>query len=425
MCYTIEKQVKKFLKKYGVTANDKLLLAVSGGMDSMCLLAAIKSFSTNLAVIHINHGLRKSATAEEKFVRKYCKTHDIEFFFDKLIINTKKNFETEAREKRYRSYQKFQQISNAKFVLTGHHLQDSLETLLINLIRGTGLKGLTGIPQKRDQYLRPFSVISKSKILEYAKNKKIPFMNDSSNFDISISRNRLRSMVVPLFEDLGNNFWAGFAKTIANLSASQEIIDNEVNDWLKKNITEVNNGFRILKSSLTDKSPVFINEVIRIFYAKLNNRIMPSRNLKVVIKLLLSAKKNIQKEFGKNHILYVSNSHLDFKPINQSARKLKIVKIKSLPPKKAINELFVDADKFHHQPATRLPMPGDSFKTFGHNKNQKISKIFCSRKIPVSERKFIPLLMDGEIIAAVGNLEINNDYKLSKKTKNIIKISLV
>lgn len=305
--------LKNFLEKQGVKPSEKLLVAVSGGLDSICLLHALKNCHSQLAVIHVNHQLRIEADQDEEWVRSLCQKNSLEFHSCKITVPKRKGFETAARELRYQAFAQYKNNSGANYVLTAHHLNDSLETTLFNLTRGTGLKGLTGIPDRRDFYLRPFSDIHKFELHDYARREQLSYREDKSNKDTAIPRNLIRKKVIPLLEKLTGNFWESYRQTRTNLRHSADLISNLVATWVDQETKKEKNGFSMNKKKFHQQPAILQEEILRHLHQKLHGRHLPPAHLASLKRLIATDQKSKKKEFGDGWFLSVGKIHLTWR----------------------------------------------------------------------------------------------------------------
>lgn len=236
---------------------DSLLCAVSGGLDSMCLL----DFTLRLAegmilkrqvrAAHFHHGLRgEAADRDEAFVRAYCAERGIPLTAGRedvksLAVREGLSIEEAARKARYKFLETAAREQNCRWILTAHHAGDNAETVLLNLIRGTGLKGLCGIPPVRDPYLRPFLAVSREELREYAARWNIPHVEDETNADPeAASRNALRLRVMPLLREINPKAVEHINDAAGRLSQADRALDQEAADRLAH--VEVRNGRAVL-----------------------------------------------------------------------------------------------------------------------------------------------------------------------------------
>ena len=202
--HSFEKSLLNSITKIGYDkSNHNIIIAVSGGKDSMALLNAMIKLNhllkLNLIAVHINHHIRKSSTTDELFVKEFCDLNNVEIIVDHLDPNRKlKNISSEewGREFRYKSLYRISSNFDSCLIMTAHHGNDQIETILFHLSQGAGVSGLRGIHSKRDRLIRPLLSFSKNKINNYIEDIEIPWIDDQSNSDLSIPRNFLRHKIV-------------------------------------------------------------------------------------------------------------------------------------------------------------------------------------------------------------------------------------
>lgn len=218
-----------------ITVGDTVVVGVSGGADSMCLLSFFNTISSeyrlNIICAHVNHGIRgKEADRDEEFVRSFCRENNIRFecaHYDIPAISQQTGESEEQCGRRLR-YEFFSSFGSDVKIATAHNLNDCEETFLFNLARGTGLRGLTGIPPVRSNIIRPLIECTREEIEAYLQEKGLSFVTDSTNLSDDYSRNRLRHNVLPLFSDINPSFHSAFANCISALSETDSFISEEV-----------------------------------------------------------------------------------------------------------------------------------------------------------------------------------------------------
>jgi tRNA(Ile)-lysidine synthase len=208
----------------------KLLLAISGGIDSMVLVHLLHQLNCNIAIAHCNFTLRgEESEGDEQFIRIYAEKNNIPFFvthFDTKLFaaDNKLSIQLAARQLRYIWFHQLLEENQMDYILTAHHLDDSLETFLINFTRGTGPEGLTGIPQQNDKVVRPLLPFTRDEIEAYAKENNIHWREDSSNASDKYMRNKLRHDVVPVLKSLNPSFMESFGQTLEHLQQAQSLV---------------------------------------------------------------------------------------------------------------------------------------------------------------------------------------------------------
>ena len=259
MKHKIEKVFKEKLQPF---KDSNFLIAVSGGVDSMVLASLFKTHNLKFSVAHCNFKLRADESdADELFVANWSKENNQKYFnasFNTVEYckNNKVGKQEGARNLRYKWFHDLKEIYGFDFIVTAHNLNDQIETYLINSMRGTGLSGLVGIPEKTDKLYRPLLDISKNEISEYAINNNIEFREDSSNSSNDYLRNTIRNSIIPKFEEFDDNVMLKFRTTINNLNSTKifaDIIISDIKDkiFLKEGINE-----RIKISDLSNLNPL-------------------------------------------------------------------------------------------------------------------------------------------------------------------------
>jgi len=220
-------KIKDTIKKYNlIEPTDKIVIGVSGGPDSICLLNVLYEFGYDIVVAHINHGLRENAILDEQYVKDYCNKRSIPIFIKKLDLNGKdmingKSTEEAGRFYRYKFFNEVFEKENCTKIATAHNLNDKVETVFLNLFRGTGISGLKGIEIKRNNIIRPLLDISREEIEFYCTEKNLNPRIDESNLDTDYTRNKIRNDIIPYIEAKINS---NIVNTIYRLS---KIVEEE------------------------------------------------------------------------------------------------------------------------------------------------------------------------------------------------------
>lgn len=233
-----------------------VLVGVSGGVDSMVLCDLLIKLNIHFSIAHCNFKLRKEAAdQDELFVNNFAtknkiKCHNITFNTVEYANNNGISIQMAARDLRYDWFETLVKEHQYSALLVAHHLDDQLETLLINLGNSTGIKGLTGMQSKRDYIFRPLLDFSKSQILEYAQENRIEYKEDASNAENKYERNHIRNKVVPELKKNNENFLENVKKTIENLQSEQNIIQHYLNDFKHQHVQEIEDTIIINKVAL-------------------------------------------------------------------------------------------------------------------------------------------------------------------------------
>lgn len=290
----LEETFKESLKKHSLLKKkDKLILGVSGGPDSMGMLYQFwkiyKDYKLKLVCAHFNHGLRAEADREEEFLRGICAKLGIKFISEKKDVQSFFNgdsLEQTARNLRLDFFLKVSRESKIKKIALAHHKDDLIETVLMRLIRGSGLKGLRGfLPKSKFKSLtiiRPLIEVRKKEIIKWLDDKKIPYCIDKSNLDDKFFRNRLRSKLLPILSGLNPNIVDNIYNLAVNIYLDYDFIHSfSYSKFLALKKKEARNSLYLDLGGLKELAPAIFNNVIRIAIEELkgNTRRLESRHL--------------------------------------------------------------------------------------------------------------------------------------------------
>ncbi len=425
------KQSFPFLKE------KKILLAVSGGIDSMVLMNLMHRLKYNFVVAHCNFQLRNTESDEdERFVVSICEKLKIPFFTVKFDTNKfakdyKLSIQLAARKLRYDWFYELLAKEDCDYILTAHHLDDSVETFLINFIRGTGIEGLTGIPTQNEKIIRPLLPFSRQEILDFAHENKIEWGEDSSNASDKYLRNKLRHDVIPILKELQPNLLPSFEKTIKNLQQSQSMIEDasklvykivvvEYDNILKINLKELlkwPNYIAYLYYWLKDFGFTAWSDIADLVYAQSGKQVFCEEFglLKDRDYLILFPKKETELEevFLIQKIENQVNIPLKFEFCNVGDTTISDA-----------NSIFVDEEKIQFPLKLRKWHDGDYFYPLGMKGKKKLSKYFKDKKLSLIEKSKTWLLCSNEQIIWVIGMRQDERFKVETNTNNIIQIRL-
>ena len=320
----MKEEVLKTIKKYNlIESGDKLVLGVSGGPDSISMLNVLREIAEDetidlkfqIVVSHINHNIRKEAKEDEEFVKKYCDENNIKFFsksidVEKIANNSKIGIEEAGRKVRYEFFDEVLKKTNSNKIAIAHNKNDKVETMIMNVLRGSGLLGLKGIEPKRGKYIRPLIEIEREKIEEYCEEKNLNPRIDKTNFDNTYSRNKVRNVVIPYIKQ---EFNPNIIKTLDRLSelvkeedtyvekqvekAYKEIFIEGNNEEIILNLKKFNNYEKVIKSRIVlytitrlfgsskGIEKIHIDDILKLCKNNIGNKFLtPNKNLKVLVK---------------------------------------------------------------------------------------------------------------------------------------------
>lgn len=418
--------------------NKKLLLATSGGLDSMVMAHLFKDLQFDIAIAHCNFQLRGvDSFKDQKFVQDFADENEIpvnitQFDTQAFAADYKLSTQVAARDLRYNWFYELLEEEGYDYVLTAHHADDNLETFLINLSRGTGLEGLTGIPEENGSIVRPLLHFTRAEILEYAKENNIAWREDASNASDKYLRNKIRHHVVPLLQEINPNFMEAFQKTQSYLQESAGLVEDasimvyqQVAKQEEDSITfdlnqlkKLPNYNAYLYQWLSEFGFTAWNDVYDLVDAVSGKQIFASnfRLLKNRDSLILS-KILVEDEVGTYFIT---------KEQQEISIPLKLTfKSVANPAFESNKIIFVDGDKLQYPLELKLWQEGDSFQPFGMGgKSKKLSKFFKDEKLSLLEKEQCWLLWSANTLVWIIGLRQDERFKITENTTNILKIEL-
>jgi tRNA(Ile)-lysidine synthase len=417
----------------------KLLLAISGGLDSMVLLYLFQKLNCEIAIAHCNFHLRADeSNDDETFVRKYANLHQIIAFFNRFDTeifakSNKLSTQVAARKLRYDWFYELLETENFDYVLTAHHADDNLESFIINLSRATGIDGLTGIPSKNDKIIRPLLIFSRTEIESFAVENKIEWREDSSNSSDKYLRNKIRHQVVPKLKDLNPNFLESFQKTQFFLQETQCLAKDAINFMFekiaKKIDSEIHFDIKILNTLPNYK--VYLFHFLRIYGFSAWDDIydlMDAQTGKMILSndYILLKNRNFLILFPTNTTVFEAEYPIqNDQEIVNFPLMLSFCKVNDIDAI-AKQTIFVDRDKLMFPLSLKRWSEGAVFQPLGMNgKSQKVSKFLKDNKLSFIEKENIWILYsDNQIVWIIG-LRQDERFKINETTINKLKITLL
>ena len=440
-----EKKVSEYILINNLIGEgERVGAAVSGGADSMVMLVILKKLGYDVCALHFEHGVRseEESVGDMLFVKSFCEENGIPFFCERARVpelrQKGESVETAARRLRYGFFERTAKAQRIDKIATAHHADDNAETVIMNLLRGSGTKGMEGIVPKRGIYIRPMLPLSREEIVSYAQNNGIKFVTDCTNLETEYTRNKIRNLVLPVFKEINPSYHRAFLRA-SELSrqhngAFEAVVESELSRikipaeyGVSLDIAELNKmpeglALSVIRSAISGICPL---------------KDIEKNHYEAVYALALAA--NTGKSFsleGKFTALVCYNRLI-------IADKLyKIVKREVFPVvpdsvfavfggemeastvKKAVfgeaGDLtqYFDADKLEGA-VVRTRREGDRFSPLGIKGSKKLKDWFIDKKIPAFLRDSIPLVAkDGEILWAVG-FAISSKARVTAKTKRI------
>jgi tRNA(Ile)-lysidine synthase len=423
--------------------NSKILVTISGGADSVTLLDLLIRGKYNCAVAHCNFNLRgENSDTDEIFVMetagKYnLKFHGIGFETEKFAKSGKYSIEEAARILRYDWFEKIRTENKYDVIATAHHADDNSETFFINITKGTGIRGISGIKNKNKKIVRPLLFLHRSEIEKYCSENNLQYRTDESNFETKYVRNKIRHKIIPLFEEINPNFKATMAKNLIRFSELEKIYFEAVENAEKICVTKENQFTKInIPELLKTQTPhSFLFEFLRLFnfnssvcedllenlktisgkiFRSLTHEAVKDREYIIVRESVPKQDTNITIQTIDSKIDTVCNLHFE---IFEKSEDFQI----SANPEIAL----LDADTIDFPFVVRNPKESDFFFPLGMTQKKLLSDFFIDLKLNLFEKEEIRLLTSRENIVWIVGKRIDNRFKITEITKRILKITIV
>lgn len=435
----IEK-VRSYIKENRLLKpDDRVIVGLSGGMDSMTLIDVLLSLGYNCMAVHCNFHLRgEESERDAAFVEQWCESAkvglvSVDFDTYRYAAEHKISIEMAARELRYKWFEDIRKKHHADAIAVAHHRDDLAETVLLNLIRGTGIRGLSGISPKNNSIVRPLLGVSRDEIEAYVEERKLPFIFDSSNSDDVFVRNFLRLNVIPLLEKINPSVKNAIYRTAQHVGEARKIYDFYVENQKKAIFTDNRIDIDKLKTTLSPATMLFeilspfgfnasvIEDICqcldsipgKVFYSN-DYRLIKDRKDLILDKI--SDENFSQREYAIDKV----SQEITY-PIR--------LKISFLSGNITINKdarfLYADADKLSFPLTLRKWQPGDWFIPFGMKGRKKLSDFFTDRKFSLPDKENAWVLTSDEDIVWVVGERSDERFKITESTENVLVMEFI
>ena len=417
-----------------------LLLAVSGGLDSMVLTDLCRNSNLNISLAHCNFKLRNAESdGDEQFIKDFSKAHDLEVFTthfetESFAQTSKQSIQMAARQLRYEWFKTLQKQHGFDYILTAHHADDNLETVLINLSRGTGLEGLTGIPEMNGSIVRPLLEFSRDAIHDFAIQEEISWREDSSNESTKYLRNNLRHTIIPLLKDLNPSFIESFQSTQEHLKDTQSILDDymlEVEDRVIESIDEHQIVYNIDKLQSLNTPKAYLYQLLKTYnftdwtqitalleaqsgkqITSSTHRLLKNRSQLILSPLNASSELSILIEASETNV-FISDQPFDL--------KLEITPFKEATSK---DVLYLDLESLEFPLRLSNWKSGDYFHPSGMNGKKKLSKYFKDEKFSLMDKENAIVMYSGDAVVWIVGRRADQRFLATKKSPKILKLSI-
>ena len=400
------------------THDDRILLTVSGGVDSMVMLSLFTRSGYSVGVAHCNFQLRGAESEEDEvLVEEEAKKYGVEFYNKRFettaeMERTGESMEMAARRLRYAWFDTLSRGQGYTAVAIAHHADDSIETFFINLLRGTGLRGLTGISTQVGRIIRPLMFASRKEILEYAVANRIPFREDSSNRSTKYLRNKIRLGLIPRIREINPKFTSLMSRNLARLTDAQLFINHAFpQEFVIYELLSSAYGF---KGDVVDSLCHSLRHDMtgRRFYSR-ERVAYVDRGTIVVAPItpddacMTQVERGAQRSYCGNSVLYFEYTDIDT--------------IKNFGVPEHIAQ--VDADRLQFPLTLRRWREGDSFVPFGMTGRKKVSDFLIDAKVSMAEKQRQFVLLSGDEIVWLVGRRIDDRYRLTPDTENVLRIT--
>jgi tRNA(Ile)-lysidine synthase len=452
------RKVRETISRYEmIRQGQAVVVAVSGGPDSVCLLDILHELSDelkiSLIVSHYDHGLRPAEDESETvFVRELARDLHLPFMTGKAppsLRGKSASIEERARNARYRFLEKVRVKHGAQRIALGHNLNDQAETVIMRLLRGSGPSGLTGIPPRRDStIIRPLIEVERLEIETYLKARRLNYVTDSSNLKTDYLRNKIRLELMPLLEQHQPRFVHLLGQTADILREEDAYLERIGEAWLSREAElEPDNAFQIPISSFLKLPAALRRRVVRQIIGKVKRdlRRITWDHVESILRLAhsekpqasihLPGKLNVKRSY--DHLIVSAGQGRKSRPFSHTIHAPGVYRIKEIGRTISVGELknrkdmdfrvspyiaFLDADKVQYPLKVRSFKPGDRFVPFGMTGHKKLKDFFVDLKVPMEQRRSTPVLCCGDTIVWVCGLRIDDRFKVTANTKRVMKV---
>lgn len=421
-------KVSSFISKHHLLQpNEQILVALSGGADSVALLLLLCDLGYDCVAVHCNFHLRgEESMRDEKFVQNLCEQNHTKLFIrhfqtEEFARENKLSIEMAARQQRYVYFEELAHELGVSSIAVAHHQDDQAETMLINLCRGTGIKGLRGMLPRNGKIIRPFLCISKHEILNYLSGREQSYIDDSTNFDNSFVRNKIRLDVLPILSTVNSRMIENFSRSAENLMEVENIYNEVVDDLLKRFVRTQQDG-----ALLIDGSSILNH---RYANALLHELLMPHGFTSAQIEEIRQGCQSGKKFLAANKTLWIDREKWLLSDTiteeNVPMLDTTLLNVDSFVLQKTNNVAFVDASLIRGELQVRKADQSDWFIPFGMKGKKLVSRYLTDIKMPLWQKKEQYVITDesGNILWLVGQ-RLDNRYAVTASTKQVLRIAL-
>ena len=436
----MKNKVEKYnQQKHLFKDEDKLLLTISGGIDSMVMLDVMSYFPNEIGLVHCNFHLRgEESNLDEALVREIAYKKKLPIYvksFDTKQFAKENNLSIQlaARELRYNYFEEVARENGYTKILTAHHLDDHIETFFIHLLRSSGLKGLQGIPVRREDYIRPLLGLTRGDIVQYAQEHQVQYREDRSNAETKYLRNQIRHQLSPVLEKVDAQYRQKIHKSLDYISQSNRFVEREIQKIIEKK-EEGKGEQKHFPISFLQNHP----DALLILHYWLSDKGFSDDNLQNI-------KRNMQPikvgrfYYSNNYLLVIDRDYLVLSPLREkynpptvlrseegeiekplSLQWKVILKDNAFKIETDLSQAFLDFDKIKFPLVLRLWKEGDRFRPLGMKGEKKVSDFLIDNKVNRADKQDVFVLVSGgEIVWLVG-YRVSDKFKITSSTTKIL-----
>ena len=441
----LEKTQHNLIHHCQVAQNSRILVGLSGGADSMALLQILLQLGYHCQAAHCNFHLRgEESDRDEAFVRQWCLERGvplqvIHFETHQTAREEKISIEMAARQLRYQWFQSLLEENHLDYLAIGHHADDSVETFFLNLTRGTGIRGLSGIQYRNGHIIRPMLDLSRADIEAYCTHNHLEFVNDSTNAEEHYLRNKIRHSVVPVLKSINPAFLETMQGNMQRMMEMGELL-NETTENFRREAVATEGEHTLISIKKIEETP----HKKLILFEVLNAYGFNATTIDNLLKCLEESKIGRQ-FFSTTHRLILDRYNLVLLPrdqeeenrnyyiehgINQLTQPLALTlaeyeKTEPFELRRPAHIGLFDADLMQYPLTLRHWQEGDQFKPLGMNGFKKLSDYFIDKKIRRDQKEQMWILLSGNDIIWVVGERLDDRYKITQKTRRILEIKLI
>lgn len=445
----LQKTKEYMEKELRIQPEEKLVLGLSGGMDSVCLFTILHRLGYALEVVHVNHGIRgQEADRDEAFVKDLCKKaqvpfHGFSYHVPELARKEHLSIEEAGRRVRRKAFEQVRQDTGASWIALAHHGDDRAETMLFHLSRGTGLKGLTSMKPQEGVYIRPFLWTERKKIQDYVEKEKISYVEDSTNAQDAYTRNRIRHSILPEFTALNEKAVIHINETIEKLEVVQKFLETSAKKAMETCCIMENNRIRIYEKEFMELDPALQIPLLQQCLLKLGTRgknitqehfsmILHLFSLQTGRQISLPFGLTARKTYGAVELFYPQKEMIGEPVFIQGSGDYEFlgawleVTIEPWDPGKNFSvknyTKCFDYDRIKGNVMIRTRRPGDYLTIHRQGGKKSLQDYLVNEKIPREQRDQVILLAEDSHVLWVVGKRISEYYKITEETKRVLKI---